>query len=325
MPSSPRGTRRADGRSATSPRVRASRPAAVASATATRAAPASWAQSASRMASTGWACSTTPPMADTWSRAERVSRAEPPPRRTTWSTASLAKPELGVGDHVANVVGQLVGVEQVELEVLRAAPDRGEHLLRVGGAEDEDHVRRRFLERLEQRVARARAEHVDLVEDHDLAVARRAERDALDELADVRDAVVGRGVELEEPVDDAALVDGDAVRAGAVGFAVDGVLAVEHLGEDARRGRLAGAARAAEEVGVAHPALRPPRCAAPAPRGPARAARRSASTGSAGRAPGTRQPSPDPTSAPAGASRARDAAPLPDVTVRRSAAHRRFR
>ena len=114
---------------------------------------------------------------------------------------------------------------------------------------------RRLLQRLQQGVGGTRAEHVDLVEDHHLAVARRAQRDALDQVADVGHAVVGGGVELEEPVDDATVVDRDAVRARAVGLAVDRVLAVEDLGEDAGRGRLAGAPRAAEEVGVADPAL----------------------------------------------------------------------
>ena len=156
VPSSPRGTRRADGRSG--PRRgcgRRGRPRSP------RRPPRGRRRrrgrtSASRMASTGWACSTTPPMADTWSRAERVSRAGAAALADHVVDGVLAEPELGVGDDVANVVGQLVGIEQVELEVLRAAPDGGEHLLRVGGAEDEHHVRRRFLERLEERVARAR-------------------------------------------------------------------------------------------------------------------------------------------------------------------------
>ena len=84
------------------------------------------------------------------------------------------------------------------------------------------------------------------------------------------------------------VVDRDAVRAGAVGLAVDGVLAVEHLGEDARGRGLARAARTAEEVGVADAVLGHRGAQRPHDVVLARAARRSASTGSAGTAPGTR-------------------------------------
>jgi hypothetical protein len=48
-------------------------------------------------------------------------------------------------------------------------------LVRLGRREDELHVRRRLLERLQQRVEGLRGEHVHLVDDVDLvAVALRA-------------------------------------------------------------------------------------------------------------------------------------------------------
>ena len=56
----------------------------------------------------------------------------------------------------------------------------------------------RLLERLQERVERARREHVDFVDDVDLeAVARGPERDATPAAADVVDAVVGRAVDLD--------------------------------------------------------------------------------------------------------------------------------
>ena len=72
----------------------------------------------------------------------------------------------------------------------------------------------------------------------------------------------------------------------AARLAVDRPLAVEHLGEDAGRGRLARAARPGEEVGLALAARRRRRRAAPARRGPGPSARRTGGGGSGGTATG---------------------------------------
>ena len=69
---------------------RGSWPAAVRSATPTSARPASRSHSPSTISSTGTPCSSTPPAAATWSRADRASRTEPLPRRATSSMASGA-------------------------------------------------------------------------------------------------------------------------------------------------------------------------------------------------------------------------------------------
>ena len=53
--------------------------------------------------------------------------------------------------------GEVVGRQQVELEVLGAAADGGQHLLGVGGGQHEHHVLGRLLERLEQGVGRRRS------------------------------------------------------------------------------------------------------------------------------------------------------------------------
>ena len=139
----------------------------------------------------------------------------------------------------------------MELQALAARQDRLGNLLRVGGAQHEHHVGRRLLERLEQGVERLRREHVDLVDDIDLvAPARGGERDAVDDLlANVVDAGARRGVELVD-VGVRAGGDGLALLAGAVGVRRGPVLAEQRLGEQARRGGLARAARSAEQVGV---------------------------------------------------------------------------
>ncbi|MEZ5181249.1 MAG: hypothetical protein R2702_05170 [Acidimicrobiales bacterium] len=162
----------------------------------------------------------------------------------------VAEGEAGVVDDPAHVLRQVFGAEQAELEVLGAAADGGQHLVRVGGGQHEHHVLGRLLERLQERRRRLLREHVDLVEDVHLRAPRRPQGHPADQLAHVLHATVGGGVELLHVVG-GAVVDGDAALADAAGLAALEVLAVERLGEDARRGGLARAAGPAEEVGVA--------------------------------------------------------------------------
>ena len=166
----------------------------------------------------------------------------------------LRQVEPGVVGNPAHVLGHRVGREEVELEVLRPRPDGVDHLLRVGGGEHEHDVRRRLLERLQQRRRRRLREHVHLVEDVHLVPTGRAERRPLDQVTDGVDAVVGRGVELVHVVGGATL-DLQTRLALAARLAVDDVPAVQHLGEDAGGGRLAGAARPREQVRLALAAL----------------------------------------------------------------------
>ena len=150
----------------------------------------------------------------------------------------------------------LVGANGVEVKALDSREDRSQDLLRVGGAHDEDHVARGFLERLEQRVKRCRREHVDLVDDVDLVAAAdgRVVNAADDLLADVVDTRTRGRVELEH-VRVLACGDELALLAGAVGQVTCAALAHERLRQNARHGGLAGSARSAEEVRVAHLAL----------------------------------------------------------------------
>ena len=151
--------------------VAARRPSA--SATATRARPVSRSQRAStQLVDRRRRRRATPPAATIWSSAERVSRADPPPSRTAWSMPASSTSRPASLDDPADVVLQLVGRQQAELEVLGAAADGGQHLLRVGGGQHEHDVVRRLLQRLQQGVRRPRREHVDLVEDVDLVRAR---------------------------------------------------------------------------------------------------------------------------------------------------------
>ena len=139
-----------------------------------------------------------------------------------------------------------------EIEALATRMDGLRHLLRIGGCQDEHHVIGRFLQRLEQRVERCDGQHMDLVDDIDLvAAARGCELHAVDDLlAHVLHARAACRVELVD-VGVHALGDHLAILAGAVRVGRGALLAQQRLGKQARRGGLARAARAAEQVGVA--------------------------------------------------------------------------
>ena len=194
------------------------------------------------------------PDATTWSRAESASRAEPRPRRTAASSATSSRwrPASALTDssRACSVCAPRSRNSRcwVRLRIV------GGHLLRVRRGEHEDDVARRLLERLQQRVGRRGREHVDLVDDVDLPAPRGAQPGVGHQVAHGVHTVVGGRIELVH-VERAALGDLDARGAGAAGFAIDGGLAVERLGQNASRGRLAGPARTAEQVGVRHPVV----------------------------------------------------------------------
>ena len=177
-----------------------------------------------------------------------------------------------------------------EVEALAAREDGLGDLVRLGGGEHEDDVGRRLLERLEQRVEGLAREHVDLVDDVDLeAAVDRREGDLVAQVADVVDAAVGGGVHLDDVERTCRRrwprSGGRRRRAwpSAASPARPASDAVERLGEDARGARLAGAARAGEEVGVGDRRRSRRRCAGCARRGPARRARRRSAGGTCGR------------------------------------------
>ena len=103
---------------------------------------------------------------------------------------------------------QLFGGQQAELQVLGATANRVTHLLWIGGRQHEDDVGRRLFERFQQCGLGPGAQHVHFVEDEHAMAARVAHRRALDEFADVVDAVVARCVEFEH-VETRAALDGD--------------------------------------------------------------------------------------------------------------------
>ena len=203
--------------------VRASMPEVIACATTVSARPESRSIIASTNSSSGTMARPSSPVLATSSSADSVSRAEPPPRANAWSSAASVTSRPGVLGHPPDVLLQYGGRQQVELQVLGAAADRVGHLLRVGGRQHEHDVRRRFLERLQQRGLGALRQHVDLVEDVHLVTAGRAERRLLDEVTHRLDTVVARGVEFVHVVARATF-DRDTRQAFTARLAVDGML-----------------------------------------------------------------------------------------------------
>ena len=145
--------------------------------------------------------------------------------------------------------------QALEVELQAARQDGRRQLLRVGRGQQEDHVRRRLLEGLEQRVEAVVREHVHLVDEVHLVTATgRRVLHVLEQLAGLLDLGARRGIDLDQ-VDEATRVEFLAAAALPARLGANARLAVECLGEDARDGGLADAARTREEVGVVQAAL----------------------------------------------------------------------
>ena len=144
--------------------------------------------------------------------------------------------------------------------VLAAAQDGRDDLLRLGGCQDKDHVLGRLFQRLQERIEGRPAHHVRLVENVDLlAAAHGAQADLLAQFAYVVHAVVAGRVDFHH-VRVVARTHRHAAFALAAGLdarpcASGETVAVGGHGDQPGGGGLADAPWAAEQVGVAHPAL----------------------------------------------------------------------
>ena len=167
----------------------------------------------------------------------------------------------------------LLDREAPDVVALEPRQDRRRELLGMGRGEDEDDEVRRLLERLQERVPGVLRDLVGLIEDVDLPPqVRRGVVDPVAQLADVGDAAVARGVDLDE-VHRPALADRDARLAAVARVAVLEVRAVDGLGEDPGERRLARPARARRRGSRARPGRCGRRCAASRRRPSARRSR----------------------------------------------------
>ena len=137
-----------------------------------------------------------------------------------------------------------------ELHLLAARKNRRRHAVDLGRGEDEEDVRRRLFEALEQGVECLAREHVDLVDDdHPITVTHRRKPQQLVELTDVVDTAVRGAVELDH-IEARAPCHFDARGAHPAGFDGRPLLAVYGLGEQASDGRFADTPQTGEEIGV---------------------------------------------------------------------------
>jgi hypothetical protein len=143
----------------------------------------------------------------------------------------------------------LASRQQRELEVLRAASDRWHNLVRFGCAQHEHDMRRWLFKRFEKSVLGTRRQHVNFVEDVDLCTAGRPECNLADEITYGVDTIVGRSIELMQVIASTGQ-EGQARITFVARFTALQISAVQCLGQDASRRRLACATRAAEQIRV---------------------------------------------------------------------------
>ena len=154
---------------------------------------------------------------------------------------------------------QLGHLHAAERKTLAARQHRDRDLAQFGRREHEFHVRRRFLQRFQQRVEGVAGQHVHFVDDEDLGAGlHRAETRGLDNFAHVVHAGAGRRVHFDD-VGVAVGEDADAVGAYAARIrrrpAVSvGSGAVQRAGDDAGGGGFADTAHAREHERVRDPA-----------------------------------------------------------------------
>ncbi len=195
-----------------------------------------------------------------WSVSDRPSRIEPRAARASRRSEPSSKRHALGGQHLLQVLAHGGRRHRPQVELQAAAQHRGQHLLGVGRRQHELQVVRRLLQRLQQRVEGVLGELVRLVDHEDLVAADAGlVGGALDEVADLVDAAVAGGVELDV-VEVAVGVDLGAGLADAAGLGGDaaaavGPGAVQALGQDAADRGLADAARAGEQVGMVQPLL----------------------------------------------------------------------
>ena len=182
-------------------------------------------------------------------RGKRVAHAALRPARDGEERIFVRMDRLLAAD-VLEPVDNLVRLDAAEVEALAARDDRREHLVALGRCEDELHIGRRLLQRLEERIPRRRGEHVAFIDDEDLVLRGGGlELHRLDDGTHILHLVVGSAIQLHH-VQGAPFGDLYAVLAFAARLRAVRMETVERLGEDAARRGLADAARPHEEVGV---------------------------------------------------------------------------
>ncbi len=136
-----------------------------------------------------------------------------------------------------------------EHKMLAAAQNGHRELMLFCRGQDKGNARRWLLKRFQEGVEGLLGKHVGFVDDEDLVAAfQGGVAHGVAQAADIVDAAVGSAVYLQH-IHKVSLGDTAAGVALVARLARRGLFAVERLGKNARHGRLAHAACAAEQIG----------------------------------------------------------------------------
>ena len=186
-------------------------------------------------------------------QAHRIAQTAVRQPRQKRSRIRLELDALLIGD-IIQTAHDILRHDTPEGKALAARQDRGRHLMQLRRRQNEQQVLRRLLDDLEQGVERAQREHMHLVDDiHALFDLRRGIDGVVAQSTDAVHAVIRGGVDLQH-IHARARIDAPAGGAAVAGVAVLRVFAVHGLGQNFGAGRLAGAARAREQIGMAQAA-----------------------------------------------------------------------
>ena len=134
-----------------------------------------------------------------WSMIESASRMEPSPASASSARASSSASMFSCVAIARSWLKDVVEAYRVKAEVLAARADGLRNVLGLGGRHHEDDVVGRLFESLQQRVEGGVGDLVGFVENVDLvAVARRTIARGLAQFANLVDAAVGGGVDLDD-------------------------------------------------------------------------------------------------------------------------------
>lgn len=126
------------------------------------------------------------------------------------------------------------------------------NLLDLSRREDEFHMRRRFFERLEERIKCSRREHMDLVDDVDFIFSLIGfESGLFDEITDILDAVIARSVDLDT-VEHRPRVESPTILTCMTGIPILQISTIDSLSEDTSAGCFSCSTRSMKEVGMIH-------------------------------------------------------------------------
>ena len=141
--------------------------------------------------------------------------------------------------NVTEAAADLVNSQALEVKTLHTAQNRLRNLVDFCSRENENHMGRRFFERLEERVEGACREHVDFVDDENLVLADDGRvLHTFNHIADVIDARIGSSVDF---VNIHRVAAGNILAAIALTARVQRVraLAVQRTGENSGAGGFA--------------------------------------------------------------------------------------